>query len=150
MTGKELNSAPPPLPQIKSLPLRDSSYLVRRSHLLAGLGLYWCQTGMAMLACAHGVKRDQSTALRMQKSAMGCSCRVSRLCLCWKKKLWCFCLLVYSVPVSPSALLTSASISALFVMLPQPQISVFPAPSFNNVLSGVTYQTSSGAVDSYS
>lgn len=100
-----------------------SSYLVHRSHLLAEVELRCCQTGMAVLACAHGVRTDQGTAVRTEQSAVGFSCHASLLWPCWKNRALLFlspCLLssCLLVCLGPVCLHFSA-----FVILPQPQIS---------------------------
>lgn len=116
-----------------SPPLRNSSYLMHRSHLLAEIvGLYWCQTGMDVLACAHGVERDQGTAVRMWKSAVDFSCH-AKLWFCWKNAvsaLYLFspCLLVcFRFCLSPSQRFSESSNSDF--LLP-----FSPSPSLNNLL----------------
>lgn len=136
----------PPIPQIQKIILSSTcsppsvpnvSHLVPRSRLLAEVvGLCWCQPGMAVLACSHGVKRDQGRAVRMEKSAVGFICHASWFRLNWKSWAFLFlslCLLSSCLILcfGPVCLHLSASI-----FLPQPQISCFSQSlSLNNVFN---------------
>ena len=135
-----------PIPQIQKLilsttcrPVPDTSHLVPRSRLLAEVvGLCWCQPGMAVLAWTHSVKRDQGTAVRIEKSAVGFICYASWFWLSWKNWALLFlslCLLSSCLMVCFGPVCLHLSVS---VFLPQPQISCFSqSPSLNNVFSSV-------------
>lgn len=140
---------PPAIPQMKRLillPLHAAHPcvavpIVHRSHLLAeALGWYWCQTGMAVLACAHGVERDQGTALRMQKSVMGFSCCASQFWLCWKNRALLFlspCLLSSCLGVCFGPVCLCLSTFCHFPSTSDFLLPLCPSPSFNNVLSSM-------------
>lgn len=103
------------------------------------LRLYGCQPGVAVLACAHGVERDQGTAVRMVSAAMqGGSGFAGRTGPC------CFCILVCSVPVSWSASVLSVSIYSS--LCHSPSTSDFRLLSLSLLLNNVLGSMVTGLV----